>query len=243
MGRSERSLDEFLAWMRDGTAFFADRLARLRDPELSEPSALPDWSRAHVVAHVARNADALGNLLTWASTGVETPMYASAEQRANEIEAGAAQAPRRLRDEFDDAAARLERTAVGLAPDAWARTVKTSRGRAIAAAEVPWMRSREVWVHGVDLANGATLAGLPSAFVHALLDETVGAFAARPEVEPIALRAVDGGARWLLGAAGPEATTVEGSTADLLAWLLGRSNGNHLSVIGGADLPSLPVWL
>jgi maleylpyruvate isomerase len=35
---------------------------------IHQPSRLPGWSRAHVVTHLARNADALVNLLTWART-------------------------------------------------------------------------------------------------------------------------------------------------------------------------------
>ena len=44
----------------------------------------------HVVAHVHYNARALGRLVQWATTGTENRMYASPEQRASEIEAGAA---------------------------------------------------------------------------------------------------------------------------------------------------------
>jgi len=229
--------------MRTGTAFFATQLGALTDTELAAASALPDWSRAHVVAHLARNADALGNLLTWARTGVETPMYVTAEERATGIEAGAAHAPRQLRLDFDGAAQRLEHAAAGLASDAWWANVATRSGRVIPAAEVPWMRGREVWVHAVDLGAGAKLSDLPPAFVHALIAETVDGYTARAEVEPIAFTAVDGGARWLLGVAGPEPMTVQGTAADLLGWLLGRTDGDGLSVIGAAALPSLPTWL
>ena len=36
------------------------------------------------------------------------------------------------------------------------------------AAETPWMRSREVMVHAVDLATGLTFADLPEDFLAAL---------------------------------------------------------------------------
>ena len=61
----------------------------LSDEQVREPSLLPDWTKGHVLTHVARNADGLRNLLIWAQTGVETPMYPSAEDRAADIEAGA----------------------------------------------------------------------------------------------------------------------------------------------------------
>ena len=53
---------------------------------------MPSGSTAarHVVAHVHYNARALRRLVQWATTGTENRMYASPEQRASEIEAGAA---------------------------------------------------------------------------------------------------------------------------------------------------------
>ena len=62
--------------------------ARLTDTQIDGPSALPGWNRATLLTHLARNADALGNLLTWARTGVETPMYADPSSRAADIDAG-----------------------------------------------------------------------------------------------------------------------------------------------------------
>ena len=77
------------AWAQEGTRLLLAGLDRLDDASLDEPCALPDWPRRHLLAHVASNAEAIGRLLTWARTGVETPMYASPEQRAADIETGA----------------------------------------------------------------------------------------------------------------------------------------------------------
>src|SRR6266487_6753291 len=63
--------------------------AALSDTQLREPSLLPGWSRAHVLTHIARNADGLANLLTWARTGIETPQYESFEARDAQIAQGA----------------------------------------------------------------------------------------------------------------------------------------------------------
>src|SRR5918999_1732122 len=73
--------------MRRGDGFFLEAVAALDDERLREPSLLPGWTRAHIVTHMARNADGLRNLLTWARTGVETPMYVG-DQRERDIEAG-----------------------------------------------------------------------------------------------------------------------------------------------------------
>ena len=68
---------EILDRWADGERLFATALGRLTDEELDRPSLLPGWDRRHVLAHVARNADALRNLLTWAETGVKTTTGAS----------------------------------------------------------------------------------------------------------------------------------------------------------------------
>ncbi|MEU4755514.1 maleylpyruvate isomerase N-terminal domain-containing protein, partial [Micromonospora tulbaghiae] len=60
-----------------------DRLLRtvsgLTAADVAAPSLLPGWTRAHVLTHLARNADGFVNLLTSARTGEEIPMYASAQ--------------------------------------------------------------------------------------------------------------------------------------------------------------------
>ena len=81
---------------RRGTAFFAQRLAELSDDDLEADSLLDGWTRKHLVAHVGYNAAALCRLMDWAATGVETPMYPSAEHRDREIKEGATLSARRL---------------------------------------------------------------------------------------------------------------------------------------------------
>src|SRR5579859_4027647 len=76
--------------------------ARVRaEPDLRAPSLLPGWSRAHVLAHVARNADAMRNLLIGARVGQRRPAYASAQAREDDIEASAAQVPRDLMNDLE----------------------------------------------------------------------------------------------------------------------------------------------
>lgn len=91
---------ETLDWVREGTAVLLAQLDRLSDDEFGAASLLPGWRRTHVLAHLSRDADALGNLLTWAATGVPTPMYSSFEQRNLDIEAGAIQSAAWLREDL-----------------------------------------------------------------------------------------------------------------------------------------------
>ena len=126
-------LDTARQWWGDGERAVATALQELSDDDLRQPSPLPGWTRAHVVAHLARNADALVNLCTWARTGVETPMYPAPDSRDADIEKTAALSPSELRADFRDAAARLAEAAAVLRAEAWSAPVRTRQGKTIPA--------------------------------------------------------------------------------------------------------------
>jgi maleylpyruvate isomerase len=236
--RDRRTL---LVWTRDGEDFARARVEELDDDALTRPSRLPGWSRAHVVTHLARNADALVNLLTWARIGVETPMYASLEAREHAIEAGARRAGPELRADLDASVRRLEDAVASMPEDAWANEVRTRKGRAIPASDVLWLRIREVWVHAVDLGGSASFADIPRAVATALVDEAAATMGADPAAPAVELVATDGAETWHLG--GPAgASRVSGSLGDLMAWLLGRNDGSGVVAEGGR-LPDLPAWM
>ena len=162
-----------LPWMRDGTTWFLDALESLEDHEFAHPSGLPGWSRAHVIGHVAGNAEALIRLTSWADTGVECPMYESREQRNSEIESTAAMTPGELRRLSVDTAAALDRALGGLDERGWTATVRSALGRVIPAAEIPWMRIREVWLHAIDIGGTVELGSFPAGIVDLLLDNAL----------------------------------------------------------------------
>ena len=151
-----------LPWMGAGTELLVRAVSALPDDALAEPSRLPGWTRAHVVGHLARNAEALTRLATWARTGVETPMYADREQRAADIEESAQAPVDTLRRELVETAATLDAALAALDERTWQAPVRSAVGRPIPAAEVPWMRVREVWLHAVDLDAGVE-PGRPAA--------------------------------------------------------------------------------
>jgi maleylpyruvate isomerase len=221
-----------LPWMREGTAQLLAVVDKLTDEDLRGPTALPDWTCAHVVGHVARNAEALHRLAMWARTGVETPMYADREQRAAEIERSATYPAARLREELASTAEVLDDALDVLAPAQWQAPVRSALGRAIPAAEVPWMRIREVWLHAVDL--GAAMDDLPSGVVDLLLDDVSAALSAKPGCPSLTLHPTDRDRTWSLGG-NPPCRTVTASAADLAGLLTGR--------VTVADRTALPRWL
>jgi maleylpyruvate isomerase len=229
-----------------GEAFLLDALAGLSDDDLLAPCSLEGWSRRHLVSHLARNADALGNLLDWARTGVETPMYASAGERAARIDEDARRRPDVIRADALAASARLVAAVAALPDAAWDAPVRTARNRPIDAGEVPWMRIRETWVHTVDLDVGRTFADVPAAVVDALLAEVTAGLAGNPDCPPMLL--TTSGRSWRIGPSeGPTAdppVEVTGPTPDLLAWLIGRTDGATLHATApDTRLPDPPAWL
>ncbi|NED93893.1 maleylpyruvate isomerase family mycothiol-dependent enzyme [Phytoactinopolyspora alkaliphila] len=209
---------------------------------LAAPSLCPGWTRGHVITHLARNADALTNLLTWARTGKEALMYPSRDSRDREIVAGAS---RPLEEQIADLGASSSRFAAAvtdLPADAWTREVRTGpggSGRTVPARRTLWMRLLEVEIHHVDLAAGYTPGHWPEFFVRRALAETVRGFGQRDDV-PSFTMVIDGAAARI---GSGDQVTVKGSARSVLAWLVGRSTGEDLQVSPTDALPRLPAWL
>ncbi|NEK56951.1 maleylpyruvate isomerase family mycothiol-dependent enzyme [Geodermatophilus sabuli] len=228
------SRPETLTWWADGERLFGTALGRLTDEEFDVPSLLPGWDRRHVLAHVARNADALVNLLTWARTGVRTPMYPTPEARdAGIAESAALQAPA-LRAQVLAATARLADAVQGLPEEAWSAQVETAQGRAVPAAEVPWMRCREVYVHAVDLDAGVGFGDVAEEVQAAMVDDVFRMWDRRDQVPDVVVFAGD--REW-----GTGAVAVSGPLPAVTGWLTGRSRGEGLTADGG--IPEVPAWL
>ncbi|MYT27955.1 MULTISPECIES: maleylpyruvate isomerase family mycothiol-dependent enzyme [unclassified Streptomyces] len=220
-------------------------LGKLDDAAVGEPSLLPGWTRGHVLAHLARNADALTNLLTWARTGVRTPMYASTAARDGDIERGADRPLATHLEDLRESAARFDAAAQSLPEDRRAYQVEMRNGVVERADRLALRRLAEVELHHVDLGVGYTVDQLSPAFVDSELDFLTGIkFAGHPELPALELRD-DDGRRWHTGRRGPDAggtaapAVVSGSARDLVGWLTGRADGARLDTHGG-PLPVVP---
>ncbi|KUL54606.1 mycothiol maleylpyruvate isomerase [Streptomyces sp. NRRL F-4489] len=234
-----------IAAVHDSTERLLVSLGKLDDEAVGEPSLLPGWTRGHVLAHLARNADALVNLLTWARTGVRTPMYTSAEARDGDIERDAARPLASHLDDLRESAARFTEAARALPEDRREYTVEMRNGVVERADRLPLRRLAEVELHHVDLGVGYPVEQLPPSFLDselAFLSEVK--FAGHPDLPALELRAPDG-RRWRTGrgASGGAGTepdvVVTGAPADLVGWLTGRADAGRLTAHGG-PLPAVP---
>jgi maleylpyruvate isomerase len=216
--------------------------ATISDQQAREPSALPGWSRGHVLTHLARNADGLRNLLIWARTGVVTPQYPSFEVRNEEIEAGAGRPARELIVDFADSATAFGDEAARLRDADWVTEVHGVRGPAHPAWYTLWRRLSELEIHHVDLDAGYRPADWPADFARECLQGATTIFSGSDSPAAL-LRVSDDGSEHRIGPPETEPTiTLAGSSAALLAWLLGRSDGGSLSATPAGPLPPVPPW-
>jgi maleylpyruvate isomerase len=251
VARTDQATDtELLAALlqaRRGTAFFARKLNELSDAELDGDSLLPGWTRRHITAHIGYNARAIARLIEWASTGIETPMYASPEARDHEIEFGATLSPIALRHLFDHSAVHLNVEWRDLPEDAWHHQVKTAQGREVPATETVWMRTREVWVHAVDLDNGATFKDIPEPVLTRLLKDITGAWHTRGTDEGLVVKVTDRDLTF--GDSTSASTTVViGPLAAVVEWAAGRGHGGVTATGPGTaatngTVPAAPKWI
>ena len=243
---TDPTLLERLIQARRGTAFFARKLNELSDAELDGDSLLPGWSRRHITAHIGYNARAISRLVEWAATGVESPMYPSTKVRDHEIEFGATLNPIALRNLFAHSAVHLNVEWRDLPADAWHHKVKTIQGRLVPAGETVWMRTREVWVHAVDLDNGASFADIPAPVLIRLLKDITGAWASRGTDKDL-LGRVDG--HPALGFGDMKSRTplqISGALADMVCWATGRGIAGVTASRDGRimwTVPAAPAWI
>ncbi|MEU6993632.1 maleylpyruvate isomerase family mycothiol-dependent enzyme [Streptomyces sp. NPDC046465] len=218
-----------LASVRDATDRLLTAAAKQNNDSTAAPSRLPGWTRGHVLAHLARNADALVNVLAG------RPMYVSAEARDADIERDA---PRPLAEQLDDVRQSMARfEAQAALPADWSRTITMRNGVTDSASRVPFRRWVEVELHHVDLGTGYELEDLPAEFLQREAVFLTARFTGSPGVPPT--RITDGTHTWSTGGEGTPEVTVSGPAPDVVGWLSGRRDGSALTAEGGL-LPTLP---
>ncbi len=178
------------------------RLAGLTEKTIRRISALPDWTVAHTLAHIARNADSVVRRLRGVIDDQVMDQYVGGQAgRVAEIESSAGQPVAELLADVRASSAAVEEI-IGIVPDdAWDRLSRSVSGDLTPAHRVVYSRWREVEVHHVDLGLGYTPADWPVALVERWLPELVQGLAGR--ADHAALLA------WMIG---------RGPTPDLGPW-------------------------
>jgi maleylpyruvate isomerase len=227
----EQSLDD----LAEATRRLVRTVDALPDEELTRPTTLPGWTRAHVVAHLALNAEALAEVLRGIVEGEDVPMYASQEERDADIEKLAGEDAAAVRERLLASTTLFQEAAMAVPEDGWAGEFRrlSSGGQIIPRRQIPAMRLREVEIHHADLGAGYGPGDWPEPFLDDLFERVVQDREGGP---PMLLRTPDGDVP-VSGGHGP---VVSGSRADLAWWLLGRGTGAGLEA--DPELPVLGPW-
>jgi maleylpyruvate isomerase len=208
-------------------------------------SLLPDWSRAHVVAHLALNAEGMARALRGvvADPRDDEPrtMYDSDDQRDQDIAELSGTEHSAIRDRLLAGITLLQEAIEAVPDDEWkTRIERTPGGRTIRAAAFPGMRWRELEIHHVDLDAGYTCADWTLPFAEHLLDAMAKRIAAPSSFE---VRPHESARTWVIGDADAEypVPVVTGPATDLAWWLTGRQTPDTVSCTQG-DLPEIGAW-
>lgn len=236
-------LSDNLALLARETSLLVATAADLDDETIRAASLCAGWTRAHVLSHIARNADALGNLVSWAITGTPVAMYESPAARDGDIAAGSTRRAQEILSDLLESAARFAAVALGLSGPPEDVEVEMRAGRRVLGAQLPTLRLLEVVFHHVDLDAGYTFADADPRFVKRAITHAVGRMRGNtgqgPPMPVVTLRGDDGA--WTIGDGTQQggAQEVTGTNAGLLLWLA-RSDGAGVS--SQAALPVLPAW-
>jgi maleylpyruvate isomerase len=210
-----------------------DTARQVTDEQARRPSLLPGWTVGHVLTHIARNADSLVNLATWARTGVKTPQYRSDQARDADIQAGANRPAAELLEDVAESNKRISAALADVPADRWDYVVQWRGGAMKPAGVIPSARLTEVEIHHADMGLGYSFGDIPEDFRLRLLRDAAGGLP-----EDVAVQATD--VDLTLPDGRDAATVVTGTSGDLLGWATGRTSGDGLDSPGG--LPDVPEW-
>lgn len=229
-----------IAHLTEASTRLLEALAAVPPESLRDPSLLPDWTVGHVATHLARNADAQRNLLHWAATGVETPMYPSPQARNDDIEAGARREPEEILSDLNASVVRLAQAIDAQPGAAWTALVRQSRGGPVPAEVILDARLAEVELHHHDLGVDSGLALLDEEAGGLLLGAVVRTYARNRDLGGLVVEPDGAEPVTLTGAPDGKPTHVRGPAVSIAGWLTGRTDGSELVCDG--PLPDLEAW-
>src|SRR6266700_5907816 len=166
------ALRELSDQIDQATQRLLDTARIITDPDRRVPSQLPGWTRGHVLAHVARNADGMRNVLVGVRAGQDRPAYASAGEREAAIEQDAGRRATEHAADLADSAMALRTMARQLPDEGWQVPVRMlDTADLFPAAELLIRRLVEVELHHCDLGARYGPALWPTAFADMELAE------------------------------------------------------------------------
>jgi maleylpyruvate isomerase len=175
---------ELLAELTEASHRLVRTVDGMTEGAYAEPSLLPDWTRGHVVAHLALNAEGLAGMLQGLVARRTVPMYPSQDARDQDIASLGPADPEALRSRLLGAVTDRADAIVAVPEEAWGTQVeRTPGGPTFEAGAVLGMRHREVEIHHADLGLDYTHADWPTPFVVHLIEAMTER--ERPQLGPV----------------------------------------------------------
>lgn len=219
---------------------FVAAVSELTEDQLTAPTALPGWTRGHVIAHVADAGHAFANLTELALRGELTALFpGGGTERDDRIEKLATSPD--LMPHLTSGITRLEAAWKAASAEDWSRPVRFRNGDLAGTVFARW---REVWIHLVDCAVGIT----PSDWPEDLATHSIDFLRSRLPAG-VTLVATDTGQRWdpppntpATGAATPETPeTVTPGTAIPGTAIPGTGTSGTMTLSG--PVRDVAAWL
>ena len=220
----------------DAQAQVSSLIDSLTDAEYAEPSRLPGWSRAHVVAHLIGNTHAQTRQVDYALRGEQIEVYTGGQQTRNgDIERRSALAPADLRAELREAHFAWAHAAAQVDEQVAAAPVAYRDGTVVDVLAGRWIESL---VHAVDLGIATyTCRNWPADFSTVLLGYLLQRL---PAGQQVRLEATDAaydetvGAGLGAGLGTGDAVHLRGPIAALAGWLADRGPASDVESLGAA---------
>lgn len=212
----------------------------LHGDDWGAPSLLPDWSRAHVVAHLALNGEALRDVLRGEVDHERVPMYESQERRDADIAELAAAEPAVLRERLLGTLTTFTEAVLAVPEETWERRFARVRGaeKTLPLRAIPVMRLRELEIHHADLGLGYSPDDWPQAFAELVVDGMVKRL--DPE-NGFRVAPLDSAHSWDVDGVGDDPLVVTGPVRHVAWWLTGREPSPQVTSSRGA-LPAIGGW-
>ncbi|TLM74046.1 maleylpyruvate isomerase family mycothiol-dependent enzyme [Pseudarthrobacter sp. NamB4] len=239
--------DELLAGLHKAAADVTSDAATFSDEDVRAPSALPGWTRGHVLAHLTGISNAMARQLEYAARGEAVELYdggMDGRNKAIDLAAGH-DAATHLAD-LNKAVLRALK-AFDVLPGVkdssanqtgWWAPITYRGGVVLDGGLALW---RELVIHNADLLTGRG----PETWSRPFCEHLFDFLAARVQpddklvLQPLGLPPVSIGT-------GNRSTVISGMITDIAAWLAGREptlgSLRASAAADGADLPALLPW-